>query len=95
MLSICPNCGHKLPKKLADGIEFCEHCQTTADTSRHNRVMSAAWTAFKHRPESFGGVAEAIGLTDVESILVEAFVVDACYSIDEFRAALKEIGFTK
>lgn len=47
---------------------------------------------YRQNPETVDRVAKAVGLTEAESIVVQAFMVDCCFSIDEFKAALKELG---
>jgi hypothetical protein len=57
--------------------------------------MSAAWMVYRQNPETIDRVAKAVGLSEAASILVQAFMMDSCFSIDEFRAALKDLGLLK
>ncbi len=94
MIYLCPNCGHSLPDGLTDGIAFCSLCNRDLDSSQYNRIMSAAWMVYRQNADS-DKIAKAVKLTEAEKILVEAFIVNNVYSIDEFRAALKELGIRK
>lgn len=95
MIFLCPNCGHSLPNRLKDGIAVCNVCLTDLDSSQFNRIMSAAWMCRRQSPDSIDRIGDAMKLTETEAILVEAFILDNHFSIDEFRAALKEIGINK
>lgn len=48
--------------------------------------------ALRQKPESMDRIASAVGLTEAEAVLVEAFILDNFFSIDEFREAIKELG---
>jgi hypothetical protein len=96
MIYLCPHCGHNLPNGgLSDGIAFCAICQSSIDSSQYNRIMSAAWMFLRQNPESFARIAKAVKLTETETILVESFMFNEGFSIDEFRVALKELGIQK
>lgn len=92
MIHLCPFCGHKLTSGLTDGIAFCNICNSSLDSSQYNRILSAGWMLYRQKPETIDRIAKAVNLTEVESILVETFIMDNEFSIDEFRSALKEIG---
>lgn len=89
----CPNCGHALPKRLNDGIAFCPTCRTEVDSSsRLNRIMSAAWMVYRQNPAEIDRVAKSVGLTEPEAILVEAFMMDNVFSVEEFRFAIDSMN---
>lgn len=94
MIISCPNCGHNLPNGLVDGITFCENCQSSVDSSRTNRIMSAAWMAIQQKPEDIDRISVKLKLSEIEAILVEAFILDNCYTIEEFRLVIKELGIS-
>lgn len=58
-------------------------------------MMSAAWMVYRQNPDNIERIAKGTKLSDVESSVVQQFMIDSCYSIDEFRAALKELGIVK
>jgi uncharacterized protein YlaI len=92
MIYLCPNCGHPLPHSLVDGIAFCGNCHHDLDTSQYNRIMSGAWMCIRQNPDTVDKIAKAVGLSEAESILVESFILTHQFSIEEFRAALKNLG---
>jgi len=90
MISLCPNCGHKLSKDLVDGITQCCHCNRVVSTNIVNELLSAAWEARKNDLS-----AEAIHWqTKLEkdfSNLVYYFVCVLGYSHDEFLNLLRKL----
>jgi hypothetical protein len=57
--------------------------------------MSAAWMVLRQKPDNLDRIAKAIKLKESEAVLVEAFMMNNEYSIDEFRKAIKELGILK
>ncbi len=49
----------------------------------------------RQNPETIDRIANAVKLSDAESILVESFILTHQFSADEFRKVLKELGIKK
>jgi uncharacterized Zn finger protein (UPF0148 family) len=95
VIYLCPNCGHNLPNGLQDGIAYCGNCGHSLETDQFNKLMSAAWMVIRQKPDEMSRIQKGVNLTEAEAILVEGFMINSCYSIDEFRSALKEFGIKK
>lgn len=92
MIYLCPNCGHSLPSGLVDGIAYCSNCGQSLDSSLVNKMMCAAWMCLRQNPDAIDKIQKAIGLPESAAIVVESLILHSCYSIDEFKAAMKELG---
>jgi hypothetical protein len=46
----------------------------------------------RQKPDDIARIQKGVGLSEAEAILVEGFMLNSCYTIDEFRDALKELG---
>ena len=57
--------------------------------------MSSAWMVFKQKPENIDRIAKTNELSEVEKILIEAFMVSECFDIEQFRLVLKELNISQ
>jgi hypothetical protein len=92
MILVCPFCGTEIQEALINGLASCQNCKRVFDSCLPNRLLSASWLV---RKNSYHGIAELISdtkLPEHEAILVYTFVVDNCYSQEEFQKAIKDLG---
>lgn len=90
MIYLCPNCGHHLTTPLKDGICICQTCQYDISNTRNDRLMAAAWTCYRKNVESYERLAAMLRYEEEELIIVSAFMIDHCFSIEEFKTFLKK-----
>ncbi len=95
MIYICPNCGHQLPTPIEDGICICPTCQYDVYNNLYDRLMSAAWTIIRKNVKSFDQLKKMMKYPENETILVAAYMIDNCFSIDEFKIALMNLNIKK
>lgn len=95
MLVLCPNCGHKLPSPLIDGICNCPTCSYDPQNSVHDRILEGSWTAIKRNLHSAEQIEGVCRMSHPEAVIVHAFAVENCYSIEEIKDALKSLGIRK
>lgn len=89
MISLCPNCGHKLNKELLDGITQCNHCHRVVSTNLINELLSAAWEARKNNLSS-ENLQRHTKLEKDFSNFIHHFVCNLGYSHDEILFLLKK-----
>jgi hypothetical protein len=92
MILVCPFCGQESPHPLIDGLASCNHCNRIYDGSLSNRLLSASWLVKK---SNYHGIEQLISdtkLPEHEAILVYSFMIENCYSYDDFKEALVALG---
>lgn len=94
MISLCPNCGHKLSKDLLDGITQCCHCNRVVSSTTLNKILSAAWEARKNNLSS-ESIQWQTKLEKDFANLVYFFVCVLGYSHDEFLNLVKKLQLIK
>lgn len=52
--------------------------------------MAAAWTCYRKNVESYERLAAMLRYEEEELIIVSAFMIDHCFSIEEFKTFLKK-----
>lgn len=92
MILACPHCGTSMTQALQDGLAACPHCNRIFDSSLYNRLLSASWLVRKHSCHGVNQLVSDTKLPEHEAIFVYSFVVENCYSHDEFQKALKLFG---
>jgi hypothetical protein len=89
MITVCPNCGFRLSKELANGLSQCNNCNKIFETSFLNELLSASWEARKNDL-----YVDTLGWkTKLDKDIVDFvhyFVCVKGYSHDEFLALIKK-----
>lgn len=94
MIILCPYCGHKLSKMLANGISSCDTCGRTFDSSSFYTMLSASWAVRRWYMIDRDSLKNKFELTDSEADVVCELVIDQCFDHDEFLEAIKKLRFT-
>lgn len=91
MVDYCVFCGFKLGQAIKDdGITSCENCGRIFDSSRENRILSAAWMCRKQHQQYAICLKERYDLSDADVELLQKYVIDQSFSHDEFYAFLRK-----
>lgn len=91
MMTLCPFCGHHLPRALQDGITSCLNCRRICDSTRFNNLLSLAWVVRKQNIDDVEHLVYKFGVTHGDAEFVISFVAESCYSHEDFLRLLKEI----
>lgn len=92
MIQLCPFCGHSVDP-VYDGITSCRRCSRVFDTCPINRLLSASWLTRRKNITTVDQLREC-GYSAKEADLVISYVVDQCYSHEEFFKELKDLGIS-
>lgn len=95
MMLHCPHCGHHLPRPLLDGITSCSNCRRISDSSKLNKLLSAAWLVRKKNIEDADYLVYHYGLSTADAEFVIKFVVEECLSHEEFYHLVKDSDIAK
>lgn len=88
MIYRCPYCGSTISPALHDGLTTCDNCNRIFSTSQFHRLLSAAWVVRREHAYDSEVLKYRCKLSQEEAEIVYHFVVEQCYSHDEF---LKEL----
>ena len=95
MMYLCPFCGNQLDRELRNGIADCCHCHRVFDSCKYNQLSSAGWVLQKNPHVDLDRFIHMTKLCREDAILVFAFIVDNCYSHEEFQKYLRSLGLPK
>lgn len=95
MILNCPLCGAVLPEALKDGLSSCLHCDRVFNSSPFNKLMSAAWFLKKSKSVNIESLTSDMKLNPDEMLFVYTFIIDNCYSVEDFRKVLVNFGVKK
>lgn len=89
MLCRCPSCGHELSRPILTGIKSCPRCCSFFEANHTNRLLGASWELHKNNNMGLEQFKFNAKLSDAEAEFVYRYIVDECYSHDEFLKLLR------
>ena len=92
MIFCCPFCGQMFGSPLSNGIAFCPHCSRIVESTLYQKLLGAAQYVKKFNCYDIERLKWDQKLSDEEAILVNSFIVENCYSVQEFSKVLKDLG---
>jgi acetone carboxylase gamma subunit len=85
----CPNCGFSLNSYLTDGISTCLNCHRAFDTSKKNRLLSAAWCVRRRNLYDIDELKRYNNLTDKEWEFINHYIINEDLTHDEILKLFK------
>jgi len=92
MITQCPFCGCNLPNPITNGITSCANCFRVFDSSLYHRLLSASWICRRHNVVYEDQLIHQYGYDENEAKFVIKWVVNECYTHEEFRQFLLNEG---
>ena len=86
----CPNCGFSLNQALTDGIDTCSNCHRAFDTSKTNRLLSAAWCVRRRNLYDLEELKLNNNLTDIEWKFIDKYIINNGLTHDELLKLLSK-----
>ena len=83
-MEYCPFCGHLLEEILTDGISSCLNCHRVFDSSKKNRLLSAAWAIRRTVCEDISELKHFDYFSSEEIKVLYEYIIDKQYTHDEF-----------
>lgn len=90
MITLCPCCGHNLPKPLVRGITSCPNCNRVFDSSRLNRLLSGAWIIRRSHVAEAEFLIWRHGFDREDAEFLVETVYDGCRTHDEAIKMIEE-----
>lgn len=90
ILILCPHCGEKFKRPIAEGLTTCQRCERVSDTYvPEHRILSAAWVVRNWYFTDPQELQQKCGLSDAELEPVQRYVIEASYSHDDFLKIIR------